>query len=101
VGYVKQHHDSVAALRRAVVALDVDVLAGLGIAVPALGSLVLGLALAAGEIDAETAFRLGALDELFQAEQWGDDYEAVDRRKRLLADVVLAARYIDLTRGER
>jgi chaperone required for assembly of F1-ATPase len=101
VGYVKQHHDSVAALRRAVAALDVDVLAGLGIAVPALGSLVLGLALAAGEIDAETAFRLGALDELFQAEQWGDDYEAVDRRKRLLADVVLAARYIDLTRGER
>jgi chaperone required for assembly of F1-ATPase len=101
VGYVKQHHDSVAALRRAVAALDVDVLAGLGIAVPALGSLVLGLALATGEIDAETAFRLGALDELFQAEQWGDDYEAVDRRKRLLADVVLAARYIDLTRGER
>jgi chaperone required for assembly of F1-ATPase len=101
VGYVKQHHDSVAALRRAVAALDMDVLAGLGIAVPALGSLVLGLALAAGEIDAETAFRLGALDELFQAEQWGDDYEAVDRRKRLLADVVLAARYIDLTRGER
>ena len=55
-------------------------LAGLGIAVPALGSLVLGLALAAGEMDAETAYPLGALDELFQAEQWGDDYEAVDRR---------------------
>jgi chaperone required for assembly of F1-ATPase len=101
VGYVKQHHDTIAALRRAVAALDVDVLAGLGIAVPALGSLVLGLALAAGEIDAETAFRLGALDELFQAEQWGDDYEAVDRRASMLADVELAARYIDLTRGDR
>ena len=45
VAYVKQHHDSIAALRRAVAALDVDALAGLGIAVPALGSLVLGLAL--------------------------------------------------------
>ena len=100
VGYVKQHHDSIAALRRAVAALDVDALAGLGIAVPALGSLVLGLALAAGELDANTAFALGALDELFQAEQWGDDYEAVDRRTSMLADVVLAARYIDLTRGE-
>ncbi len=63
--------------------------------------LVLGLALAAGEIDAQTAYTLGALDELFQAEQWGDDYEAVDRRTSMLADIVLAARYIDLTRGER
>jgi chaperone required for assembly of F1-ATPase len=101
VGYVKQHHDSIAALRRAVAALDIDALAGLGIAVPALGSLVLGLALAAGELDAETAFTLGALDELFQAEQWGEDYEAVDRRAGMKADIVLAARYIDLTRGDR
>jgi chaperone required for assembly of F1-ATPase len=99
VGYVRQHHDSITALRRAVAAMDTDALAGLGIAVPALGSLVLGLALAAGEIDAQTAYALGALDELFQAEQWGDDYEAVDRRTSMLADVVLAARYIDLTRG--
>ena len=99
VGYIKQHHDSIAALRRAVAALDADALAGWGIAVPALGSLVLGLALAAGEMDAETAYRLGALDELFQAEQWGEDYEAIDRRTSMLADIVLAARYIDLTRG--
>jgi chaperone required for assembly of F1-ATPase len=101
VGYVTQHRDSIAALRRAVAALDVDALAGLGIAVPALGSLVLGLALAAGEIDARTAYRLGALDELFQAGQWGEDYEAKDRRTGMLADIVLAARYIDLTRGNR
>ena len=43
VGYVRQHHDSIVALRRTVAALDVDALAGLGIAVPALGSLILGL----------------------------------------------------------
>jgi chaperone required for assembly of F1-ATPase len=98
VAYVKQHRDSVVALRRAVAALDADAIAGLGIAVPALGSLVLGLALAAGEMDARTAHSLGALDELFQAEQWGDDYEAMDRRARMLADIELAARYIDLTR---
>jgi chaperone required for assembly of F1-ATPase len=98
IAYVRQHHDSVAALRRAVAALDTEALAGLGIAVPALGSLVLGLALAAGEMDANTAYSLGALDELFQAELWGDDYEATDRRTSMLADIVLAARYIDLTR---
>jgi chaperone required for assembly of F1-ATPase len=101
VGYMKQHHDAIAALRRAVAALDIHAVAALGIAVPALGSLVLGLALAAGEVDAQTAYTLGALDELFQAEQWGDDYEAVDRRTSMLADIVLAARYIDLTRGEQ
>ncbi len=39
VGYVKQHHDSINALRRVVAAQDVWTLAGLGIAVPALGSL--------------------------------------------------------------
>jgi len=99
VGYIKQHHDSIAALRRAVAALDLHALAGLGIAVPALGSLVLGLALAAGELDGRTAYQLGALDELFQAEQWGEDYEAADRRTSMLADIELAARYIDLTRG--
>ena len=101
VGYIKQHHDAISALRRAVAALDIHALAGLGIAVPALGSLVLGLALAAGEIDANTAFTLGALDELYQTEQWGEDYEAVDRRTSMLADIELAARYIDLTRGDR
>jgi chaperone required for assembly of F1-ATPase len=101
VGYVKQHRDSIAALRRAVAQLDTEALAALGIAVPALGSLVLGLALAAGELDAEAAYALGALDELFQAEQWGNDHEAVERRTSMLADVELAARYIDLTRGSR
>ena len=48
-----------------------------------------------------TAHALGALDELFQAEQWGEDYEAVDRRTSMRADIVLAARYIDLTRGDQ
>jgi chaperone required for assembly of F1-ATPase len=101
IGHIRQHHDSISALRRAVGAMDSDVLAGLGIAVPALGSLVLGLALAAGALDAETAFALSALDELFQAEQWGEDAEAVARRASVAADVALAARYIDLTRGDR
>ena len=100
VGYVKQHHDSVDALRRAVAAQTPDALAALGIAVPALGSLVLGLALAAGEMDGETAFALGALDELFQAAQWGEDDEAVHRRAGIRADILLAERYIVLTRRD-
>jgi chaperone required for assembly of F1-ATPase len=98
VGYVRQHHDSIAALRRTVAAQDPYMLAGLGIAVPALGSLVLGLALADARIDAETAYRLGSLDELFQVEQWGEDAEAAARRASIAADIDLAARFIRLTR---
>lgn len=100
VAHVRQHRDSIAALRRAVAALDVHALTGLGIAVPALGSLVLGLALLAGRLDAETAHRLGVLDELFQEEQWGADDEAVRRRAGIAADIALAARYMALTRPE-
>ncbi|HQT75811.1 MAG: chaperone, ATP12 [Rhodospirillales bacterium 20-64-7] len=101
IAYIRQHHDSIFALRRAVAALDADVLAGLGIAVPALGSLVLGLAIAGGALDADSAFSLSVLDELFQIEQWGEDKEAVARRAGLQADIALAARFIDLTRGNR
>ena len=72
---MKQHRGSVAALRSAVAELDVAALTALGIAVPALGSLVLGLALAERQLDAESAHALGALDELFQVEAWGEDAE--------------------------
>lgn len=99
IARVRQHRDSISALRRAVAALDVEALAGLGLAVPALGSLILGLALAEGELQAGEAHALGALDELFQAEQWGEDAEAVARRRAIAEDVALAARFIALTRG--
>lgn len=100
VAPIRQHPDSVAALRRAVAALEVEVLAALGIAVPALGSLVLGLALAEGKLDAATAFTLGSLDELFETEQWGEDAEAAARRAAIAADIALAARFIALSRQE-
>ena len=100
VAPVRQHRDSIAALRRAVAALDMEALAGLGVAVPALGSLVLGLALANGRLDAAEAHALGALDELFQAEQWGEDAEAAARRRAVAADIALAGRFIALTREQ-
>jgi chaperone required for assembly of F1-ATPase len=99
VGYVKQHRDSIAALRGVVAAQDTWTLAGLGIAVPALGSLVLGLAVADGALDAAVAVDLGALDELFQASLWGEDHEAAQRRAGVRAEIELAGRFIALSRG--
>jgi chaperone required for assembly of F1-ATPase len=99
VGYVQQSRGSVAALRNVVARFDVAALAALGVAVPAMGSLVLGLALAEGRLDADTAYALGCLDELFQAEAWGEDAEAAERRRSIAADIALAARFLQLTRG--
>ena len=98
IAYVKQHRGSVAALRNAVAALDAHALAALGLAVPALGSLVLGLAMANGRLDANTAHVLGVLDELFQAEQWGEDAAAAARRSEIAVEITLSARFLDLTR---
>jgi chaperone required for assembly of F1-ATPase len=98
IRHVPQDERAISALRAALSGLDALMLAGLGVAVPALGSLVLGLAMAEGKVDAGTAHHLACLDELFQAELWGHDAEATDRRRRIGQDVELAARFMDLAR---
>ena len=97
---MSQSRHSLKALHAAVAVYDPLVLAGLGILVPALGSLVLGLAIAEGRLDAETAHELGALDELFQAELWGRDAEAEMRLNAVAADIAVATRFVALARTE-
>lgn len=96
--HVAQDAQALGALRRAVHAIGPWTLGGLGIAVPALGSLVLGLALAEGRLSAERAHAIAGLDEAFQAEEWGEDAEAAARRAGVAADVALAARFMELCR---
>ena len=97
--HIAQPVDAVAALRAAVARYDPFVLAGLHNAVTILGSLVLGLALAEGRLDAETAFALSQLDELYQAENWGNDPEADTRARALAAELAAAARFMTLARA--
>ena len=99
VGHIRQHHDAITALRRTVASLDIYALAALGIVVPATGSLVLGLALSEGALDAATAHALGTLDDRFQEEEWGIDAEAQRRRTAIAADIALADRLVRLTRS--
>jgi chaperone required for assembly of F1-ATPase len=96
---VAQDSGALAALHRAVAAHPPEEVAALGVAVPALGSLVLALALAAGRLGPEEAHALSILDERFQEEFWGLDSEAEARRARLAGEVALAARLIALARG--
>lgn len=86
------------AIYRAMARQTVPALAALGVAVPLLGSAVLGLALADGALDAATAHELASLDELFQAAAWGEDAEAASRRQRVADDIALAERFIRLSR---
>jgi chaperone required for assembly of F1-ATPase len=97
---VPQEATALAALRRALAVHAPLALAALGVAVPALGSLVLGLALGAGRLDAAEAHRLATLDEAFQAELWGMDAEVEARLRRQAEDVALAARALALAARE-
>jgi chaperone required for assembly of F1-ATPase len=62
------------------------------------GSLVIGLALTQGHLDAAGAFEIGELDETFQSELWGIDREAEDRRRRRRAELEAAERFLTLLR---
>lgn len=95
---VAQPAGSLDALRDAIARHAIEELAALGLAVPALGSLVLGLALSAGRLDAAEAHRLAVLDETHQERRWGTDWEAEQRRARAAADLGLAERFLSLVR---
>ena len=96
--HVTQPPTAMAALHRAVAAHGPMELAALGVAVPALGSLVLGLAMLRGALDAAEAHRLATLDECWQEDFWGADEEATRRRRLVAADVALAERLVMLLR---
>ena len=98
VMHVRQHPAAIAALHRAVAAEHGWALAGLGILVPALGSLVLGLAVAREALEAADALELSRLDETYEIEQWGADDEQDRRRVNVARDVDEAARYLALVR---
>jgi chaperone required for assembly of F1-ATPase len=98
---VAQDGAAMAALRAGVEGFDAFGLAGLGVLVPAFGSLVLGLAVGLGRLEVDGAHRLSVLDELFEEEAWGGDDEKLARRGHVGRDVANAARFMALARGER
>ena len=80
------------ALRREVERHDDLALAALALAVKASGSLVIGLALGRGRLDAAGAFEAAELHETHQIEAWGEDAEATRRRTGVQTDLETAAR---------
>jgi len=94
--FKEQPSDALARLRDAVARLSDFELAGLHQTVSLSGSLVLGLALADGHIDADKTHDLAHLDETWQAERWGWDEEAQARLLGRREMVRATARYLEL-----
>ncbi|WGF88636.1 ATP12 family chaperone protein [Marinivivus vitaminiproducens] len=93
-----QPREAIARLTAAVEAVPDWPLVGLHAMTASLGSVVLGLALFEGRLDAEAAWKLSLLEELYTAERWGDDAEAADRRAGILDDLKAAERFAVFTR---
>jgi chaperone required for assembly of F1-ATPase len=92
----KQPPASLATLTRALERLDDFRLAALSLAATASGSLVIGLALIDGRLEAQLAFDAAELDATYQIEEWGEDAEATARRAEVREDLDTAARFIAL-----
>ena len=73
---VAQPPDSLARLTQAVQSHDPFRLTALHDLVAISGSLVIGLAIARGRLDAAAGWEVSRIDETWQTEQWGDDDEA-------------------------
>jgi len=97
---ITQPPEALAALHRATAALDPFQLAALGVLVPAYGSLVLGLAVAAGRLSATEALNVAMLDEHFQEQKWGEDADATARRAHITHDVDVAGRFMKIASEE-
>jgi chaperone required for assembly of F1-ATPase len=63
------------------------------------GSLVLGLAVTDGRLDAETAWTLSRIDETWQAELWGRDEDADAMEAQRREGLLHAGRFYRLCRG--
>ena len=96
VTYVKQDSDALDALRRTVSARDDFILTGLHVLTTGTGSVVLGLAVVDRVMEASAAVSSSQLDEIYQAEIWGEDTLSKERREGILRDLLVAERFIDL-----
>lgn len=96
---VTQPAAAMAALNRPLAGFDAWELTVAAIVTQTCGSLILALALLDDHIDADTAFALSQLDETYQCERWGEDYEAARRRRQLHGEIGDAYRFMLLTRG--
>lgn len=85
--HVEQPPQALAALRRALEGRDAFGLGALHVIASITGSAVLALAVADGFVSGARAFELSRVDEIYQAEKWGEDAEAAARAAALAREL--------------
>jgi chaperone required for assembly of F1-ATPase len=87
VMHVAQPDEAVAAIRHAVEEIASPfALAALHVMTTLTGSILIALAHASGAIDADEAWAAAHVDEHHQESLWGEDHEAMERRRKREAD---------------
>lgn len=94
-----QPADTIARMQAVIAAQDPWALAALRTLTNLSASLVISLAALEPGADAEALWNAANLEEDWQAELWGEDYEAQERRARRLAAFAAAMRFAALARG--
>lgn len=89
-----QEPRTLANLREEVASLDDFRLTGLADCVAAAGSLIIGLALLHGRLDSDGVFESSQVDETFQIDLWGEDWEQKQKRVGLRAGIKAAERFL-------
>ncbi|MEM7686321.1 MAG: ATP12 family chaperone protein [Paracoccaceae bacterium] len=96
VMHVPQDGDAIARLASEVHRQDAWALTCLSEMVTISGSLVLGLAVRRGAIDAESAWVLSRIDEQWNIDEWGEDEEAARQAEIRRGDFLRAADLLNL-----
>jgi len=87
VMHVTQPDEAVGAIRAVIERFDSPfALAALHVMTTLSGSVLIALAHAVGPLDADQAWAAAHVDELYQESVWGEDYEAMERRRRREAE---------------
>ena len=94
LNHVDQPPETLAALRKALEGFDAFTLGGLHVISSITGSTVLALAVAQDFIPGARAFELSRIDEIYQAEKWGEDAEAAKRATALAHELDKAVELI-------
>jgi chaperone required for assembly of F1-ATPase len=90
---------TLAAVEALALTLDDFSLAGVAFASGLFGSTVLALAVRAGRLTGRKALDLSRLEEVFQAEQWGQDAEAIARAEFLAVEAEMIDRWFAALRA--
>ncbi len=98
--HADQPVEALSSLRAALAEQDAFTLGGLHVIASVTGSLVLALAVLEGRVTGAHAFHLSRIDEIYQAEKWGEDAEAARRTANLAHELDKAVELIGAIRGD-